>query len=486
MGKDREGNFHPPKGRPSGEGKQEEQQGIAKSEKDSLENYLELAEKYTEGPDELPANVRVRHPNRNVDKAENRRETRSQSRKKSKGNQEAADADQTKVRPEELPGILTKELFAELAAFKSSYCVSIFMQTHRAGVEGNEQADITTFKSALQQVAASMRQKDFDAVAIQKMLEPGHELLRDEKFWRNMNQGLAVFVADGFFKFVKMPETPAIEMIENSSFYLKPLVNAMTVKEYFYLLVISKKQARFFKADNFGMYPVEIPEMPNGVEDVVHLEEKEDQKLFRTDTAGGGRGASFHGHGAGKPDEKENIAMYLEEVDETLWEEVLHNENVPLVLCGVDYHIPIFRSVSGYNNIWPEHIKGNHEYDDLKTLYIKAREIMEPFFRERTKKALENYGNQSATALTSLNVNEVIPGAHYGRIWHLFVRPNQHLWGTFDAHDNQLIIHAERQEGDECLIDKAVVETILHGGDVHFLAEEDMPSTSPVAALFRY
>jgi hypothetical protein len=285
---------------------------------------------------------------------------------------------------------------------------------------------------------------------------------------------------------VKMPDTPHEEILINSSFLLKPLVNAMTIKEYFYLLAVSKKQVKFYRADAFGMKEIEIDELPNGVDDVVHFEEKEDHKLFRTETGMSGQGASFHGHGGGKPDEKTHIAVYLEEVDDTLWDEVLHNENVPLLLAGVEYLLPIYKSVSDYNHVWDEVITGNQEYEDTTALYEKARKVMEPFFRERTKKALENYGNQSATALTSTTPDEVIPAAHYGRIWHLFLVKGSHIWGTFDEMESKLTIHDTKQDGDECLIDRAVIKTILNGGDVHFLSPEDMPSGAQIAALMRY
>jgi hypothetical protein len=393
--------------------------------------------------------------------------------------------DRNGTRPQELPGVLSKELFAQLAEFKSRHCVSIYMQTHRTGVEVNEQADLTTFKNNLQQVASSLKENNYDQAGIQKILAPGYTLIK-ETFWSNMSRGLAVFIAEDFFKYIKMPEAPTAELLVNTSFFLKPLVNAMTVKEYFYLLVISKKQAKLFKADNFGMTLLEIPEMPNGVEDVVHFEEKDDKTLFRTDTAGAGKGASFHGHGPGVPDEKEHLSLYLEEVDETIWEEVLHNDNAPLLLAGVEYLLPIFRSVSGYNNIWPVALNGSHEHDDLNSLYTQAREVMEPWFRERTLKALTNYGNQSATALTTSIPTDIIPAAHYGRIWHLFVRRDEHIWGRFDEQANQLTIHESKQDGDECLIDKAVVKTILNGGDVHFLSKEDMPADTSMAALMRY
>jgi hypothetical protein len=485
MGKDREGKFQPRKGKPSGSGK-DEGIGLNQPLTGSLENYIKMADKYTEGADELPANVKVRHPNRNLDKGEEKKDDKPVNKSSYKSKTETYSDNQSETVGQELPGVLTKELFTSLATYKSENCISIYLPTHRAGVEVNENADNITFKSSLQNAANTLKQKGVDSLKIQKILEPGYELLRNDPFWRSLNQGLAFFIADGFFKYVKMPDKPRNEIMVNSSFMLKPLVNAMTVKEYFYLLVLSKKQAKFFKADGFGMVQLEIDELPNGVVDVVHFEEKEDQKLFRTESAQAGKGAAFHGHGEGKPDEKESLALYLEEVDETLWEEVLNRENAPLLLAGVEYLLPIYRSVARYKNIWPEFMKGSHEHDDFNSLFREARNIMDPYFRERTKKALEMYGNQSATALTSSIPADVIPAAHYSRIWHLFVRKDEHLWGTFNEMENILNVHETKQDGDECLIDKAVIKTILNGGDVHFVSAEDMPANSNLAALMRY
>jgi hypothetical protein len=484
MGKDREGKYHPPKGKPSGTGK-EEGVGLNSPHTGSVEQYLEMADKYTEGASEMPANVKVRHPNRNTNKNEEKKQDRN-SRNSYKSKNETFRDDRVAATPEELPGVLTREIFEDLAGFSGEYCISVYMPTHRSGVKVNEMEDNIAFKNALQQITNDLKSRNVNQTVVQKMLEPGYELLRNNIFWRYLDRGLAVFISDGYFKYVKMPDTPVSEVVINTSFLLKPLVNAMTVKEYFYLLAVSKKQAKFFRADNFGMEQLDIEELPNGVDDVVHFEEKDDQKLFRTESGQGGKGAAFHGHGAGKPDDKENIALYLEEVDDTLWDEVLHRENVPLLLAGVEYLLPIYKSVTDYNNVWPEVITGNQEYEDHNTLYEKARKVMEPYFRERTRKALEMYGNQSATSLTSSIPADIISAAHYSRIWHLFVIRGSHLWGTFNEMENTLQIHDTKQEGDECLIDKAVIKTILNGGDVHFVSREDMPGDSDMAAVMRY
>ncbi|HEY9047171.1 MAG TPA: hypothetical protein VIN08_14800, partial [Ohtaekwangia sp.] len=67
MGKDRDGKFHPSKGKPTGQGKENSVE-LHLKEDGALDQYLQTAEKYTDGPEELPANVRIRHPNRHADK----------------------------------------------------------------------------------------------------------------------------------------------------------------------------------------------------------------------------------------------------------------------------------------------------------------------------------------------------------------------------------------------------------------------------------
>ncbi len=51
---------------------------------------------------------------------------------------------------------------------------------------------------------------------------------------------------------------------------------------------------------------------------------------------------------------------------------------------------------------------------------------------------------------------------------------NAQIWGRFDENTNKLVIHQERQAEDECLINQAVLNTLMNGGDVHVLEKEQM------------
>jgi hypothetical protein len=378
-------------------------------------------------------------------------------------------------------------MFSELAGKQSQTCISFYLQTRSKGSATSETSDNTPLKNYLQQITAQLKQKNLDELSIEKLLRSSYALLQNDQFWREQSAGLAVFITEGSTQYLKLPMAPKQEeLLVNTSFYLSPLIPLMKQADYFYLLLLSKKESKLFRAGEFGIVELIIEEMPNGVDDVVHLEEKDDQKLFRTGSSGGGSGANYHGTGAGKPDDKENIAMYFDEVDETIWKAVLNKENVPLLLAGVEYLIPIYKSVAKYKPIWDESITGNQQHTDLRSLHAQAKKIMEPYFEERHKKALELFGNQSATELTSLEADEIIPAAHYKRVSHLFVQEGAHIWGTFDEQANKLSINKAQKEEDEDLIDKAVIRTILNAGEVHFLPKEKMPGRSEIAALMRY
>jgi hypothetical protein len=63
---------------------------------------------------------------------------------------------------------------------------------------------------------------------------------------------------------------------------------------------------------------------------------------------------------------------------------------------------------------------------------------------------------------------------------------DEHIWGTFDEMNNDLSIHGTQEPGDECLIDKSVIKTLLTGGEVYILPADKMPAASKIAAIMRY
>jgi hypothetical protein len=482
MGKDRTGKYHPSKGKPSGAAK-EEGLGLHATEPEKMDQYLDITDRYTTGEDELAPGVPVRHPNRNTEKGYDRFKNQQDEQDNArKGEERHVAEERSKVTPEELPRMLTKEKFAELANFRSDASISVYLPTHTAGVEVNELADQIAFKHAIQEIAVMLKSKGRNQATIERLLEPAYTLVRDDAFWRNMQHGLAVFMADGYFKYMKLPFVPERELMVNNAFLVSPLIRLMTDRDYFYILTISKKQLKLFKADAFGIEFIPVKGLPDDILAVMSTD-KTDETTFRMGGRGGTGGANFHGIGGGNNvDDKARIAAYFEMADDIIWKEVLHNETAPLMLAGVEYLIPIYKSVTDYKHVCEESLTGNHERDDTTSLYEQAMEKMGYFFLKRLNKAKELYGNQSATALTTSVTDDIIPATHYGQVSHLFVRKGAHILGRFDEMNNKL----EMSDDGDDLVDLAVTKTLLSGGEVFLLEKEQMPAESALAAILRY
>jgi hypothetical protein len=490
MGKDDNGVFHPGKGKPSGVNK-EEGLGIQATEPEKMDKYLELTEKYTTGEDELDPSLRVRHPNRNTSKGESAFKEKENTEESNKSKNETFnEEEQIPVVVAELPGVLTREIFTELANFSSDCSITLYLNSHAAGVEVNERFDPINFKNQLQEAARRLNEKGHNEDFVKRLLTPGFDLLRNDDFWTTLSPGLAVFIAEGFFKFIKMPVAPAKEsLIIERTFYVTPLIPIMASKEYFYLLVISKQCAKLFKADAWGMEFVPL-DLPQSIEDVKRISGL-DATTFRSGSSGArapkaSQEGSYHGTGGGNPDDKDNMLVYFEAVDDILWEKVLNKENVPLVLAGVEYVLPIYTSACDYKNIWPQSLTGNRDNQTTKELYEEAKELMKPYFEQRTTKALELYLNNSANNKTSSKAADIIPAAYYSQVSHLFVTKGEHIWGTFDEMANEIKFHNTHDEGGEDLIDNAVVKTLAMGGEVFLLEKEKMPVETQMAAVMRF
>lgn len=488
MGKDDNGVFHPGKGKPSGINKEESGAGIQATPPEKMDEYFEVTEKYFVNDDELDHSVPVRHPNRNTSKGEDRYKGENKE-ETNKSNNQTFTEDMAPVVADQLPGVLTRERFAELANFKGDYCISIYLGSHASGVEVNEHFDPINFKNQLQEVTRRLTDKGHDQAYIERLLEPGFELVRNNDFWTELSPGLAVFIADGFFKYIKMPVVPTEELVIEGSFFVTPLIPIMASSEYFYLLVISKQCAKLFKADAWGMQIVPL-ELPQSIEEVKRISGL-DATTFRSGSSGS-RGpvysqeGSYHGTGGGNPDGKDNMLVYFEAVDDILWEKVLNKENAPLVLAGVEYVLPIYRSACDYHNIWPEVLTGNRDSQETTSLYEEAKQLMKPYFDQRVNKALELYMNNSANGKTSSIAADIIPATYYSQVSHLFVCKGEHIWGTFDEMANELIFHDAPDEGGEDLLDNAVEKTLANGGEVFLLDREKMPAETQLAAIMRF
>lgn len=383
---------------------------------------------------------------------------------------------------------------AQLANTEAKPCVSIYMPLEREADKQDKNRILlkTLLKEARQTLVSQQGMDEEDAVSL---LEPAAALIDNGRFQVEYEDGLALFLTPETATSYALPLNFAQEVVVGPRFYLTPLLPYFTHNGRFYTLALSQDEIRLYHSTRYNTHYVELgDDVPDSLADAMRWEDPEQQMQWHTSIgseamsvgASAVRRAMFHGHGVGDEEmDKNQIRRYFQQVDDGI-QEILGDDQIPLVLAGVDFLHPLYREASDYDSIVDETIQGNPEQWSAKELHQKAWQIMEPIFAQEQEAAAARYGDLTNTEEASDNLDAIVPAAHYGQVDVLFVSAEAKQWGQFDPATGD-ISRDDRPTAENIeLLNDAAMRTFLQDGVVYAIAPEDMPSDQPAAAIFRY
>ncbi len=377
---------------------------------------------------------------------------------------------------------LTLEQIKNLAQQTASPSISIFLPTHRAGQDMRQ--DPIHLKNLLRDAEKQLLDSGMGSREVSELLQPAQSLLDDSGFWNHQYGGLAIFMASEDFHYYHLPFCVEELLIIAQSYYIKPVLPLFTNNGHYYILAISQNEVRLFEGTRYGVGQIDLPdETPVSLEAALRLDDP--QKTLQMHPGGGG--GTFHGQGPGEEEQKVLIEQYLNLVDTGL-KEFFREQRAPLVLAGVDYLLPIYRKVSEYANIMEAGITGSPEHLRPEELQEQAWHIVETYFHQETKKTVEQYQQLANTDKATDNVEEIVAAAFNGRVDKLILSVEDQIWGAFNPKDGKVIrsSNGQSKKYNLALLDFTAMNALQNGGTVCALSQAEMPTDSPIAAVFRY
>lgn len=372
----------------------------------------------------------------------------------------------------------------ELLAPRDAPCVSLFMPAHRKGAE--TQQDRPRLKNLLDQAEEHLLALGLRTPDARALLQPGRDRLDEGVFWRYQGDGLAVYLAPGWSRDFRLPYTLRELVVVGGRCHLRPLLDGLWPDQPFHLLALSLSGVRLFEGSRHRLAPRELPGAPKGIEDTQRflvVEKQLHAKVGpRRDVS---RAAIYHGHGAGREDERERVVEYLREVDRAVVNAV-GRSGLPLVLAGVEHVLAVYRGLTSHGNVLDGAVDGSPDDLPEERLHAAAWPLVEPIAVARREAALERYAQGAARGAAVTGLDEVLTAAVQARLDTLFVAEGEHRWGWFVADTAEVRLHDGPEPGDEDLLDRAVVETYRTGGAFYSLPLDGMPAGGPVAGLARY
>jgi hypothetical protein len=389
--------------------------------------------------------------------------------------------------------LFNREELTRLVDLQDGTCISVYMPTHRFRSDWSQ--NTTRLKNLLRDARNQLRDQEVRETDIDQLLGDARRLLDRPGFWRELSEGLAVFITTEASEFYRLPLSFEEIAIVEDQFHLKPLFPLIAANDRYYLLALSQNDVRLYQGTDQAISEVEAAEIPADIVSAIQRYEEPPEQGVQMHTQGASQNGDadqrHHGHGSSEDQSREpknQLKRFFREIDESV-SGYIGGEDVPLVLAGVSEYLPLYQGVNSYSNLVEDDIvAGNPEHLDMKELHNEAWDIVESVLQDRQREEMDRFREtyHQNGGLASSNFHEILPACAYGRVDTLFVPVGQYRWGRFDPETNTVEVHDSQQPGDGDLLNYAAVSAYMNGARVHALQPANMPGGRSVAATFRY
>ncbi|HLN22239.1 MAG TPA: hypothetical protein VK213_14185 [Bacteroidales bacterium] len=382
---------------------------------------------------------------------------------------------------------IMKDDLYRLSGYHNTSCISIYLPTHRGGVETLNGQDAINLKNQAKDVRNKLIANGLISRDIEGLMNPLTSLVEDPDFWRHQSDGLAIFISEDIFEKFTVPVKFEEQNYVSSEFYVKPLIPLYNNTGTYFLLTLKKEGPKFYEGNRYGIIPVDVEGIiPSRLEDSVGYDFKQKQLQFRTQI-GGNKPGSFHGHGESEVKNKNELQTYFRDIDRGIMNLLNKKQDIPLVLCCLDYYYPVYREVCTHKNLYPGFISSNPADLDNLQLHEKACMLLEQYFNSDLSTSRERFLIGLDKGKSSTELKEIVMSAVHGKIDTLFIEKNSDAYGIYDPANGNVYIQEEHTLSNVSLMNLTAKKVFEQGGIVYLLERNEMPDgSSDMNALYRY
>lgn len=270
----------------------------------------------------------------------------------------------------------TKTEVKDLQKFRSPYCLTIYaayLPPHAPGDNPNR----IELKNLLKTAKRYLANRGLDQTQIEELIKPVDRIFDEDEFRPNYRHGEVLFVAPDFIRFYNMPTSVRSDITIDVKFDLKQVEKVMEHNLPYYLLLLNHKDVQFFRGDNYLLEEVELTEFPHELTSSLRIDEnpQSDQYHQTGPVVLGHKADQYHGHYNIKEVDKERLTEFFRLVNKAVNQKI-KKKNIPLILAGVDYLLPLYRRVNTYPHLEKEQISGNLERTPNYQIRKKAVKVL--------------------------------------------------------------------------------------------------------------
>lgn len=380
---------------------------------------------------------------------------------------------------------LISENLTALLADHEPPCVSLYQPTHRRHPEN--QQDPIRYRNLLQRMESSLRAK-YPSQEVEAVMEKFEALARDNHFWKNRTDGLAILGSREFFHLFELQRPVKELLIVADSFHIKPLLRVLQSADRFQILCLNRQEAKLFEGNRYALDRVELTDVPSTITAALGQELTEQHLTVSSYGGVGGSGSQpmHHGHGSKKDEAEIDTLRFFRVVDRGIMDHHSRPSGLPLMLAALPEYHTTFRHVSHNPFLMEAGLTVNPEALSLDELRVQAWQKIEPYYLHRLAKLVESFHVARSRQQGADDVTEVARATLAGRVSVLLVEAERQIPGRINAATGQIEIGSQTDPEIDDILDDLAVETLRMKGEVVVVPAERMPVKTGVAATFRY
>lgn len=378
--------------------------------------------------------------------------------------------------------LFQKKQFIDLANEEGEYCISLYVPTRRIGE--NKESRLT-LKNQISSVEKELAGIGLKGKEVNEYLNPLKEIINDSSFWRHLSDTLVIFRSRKTMFSKNLPiQTDEFSLVSRR-FYVLPLIDMFNREDAYFILLLSLNKNKLFQASRNEITEIYTGDIfPGDVTDAAGRDVRQKSVQPRGEQTGDGF-PLFHGKGEGKDDKGTEMYKYLRDINHGM-STLLEGYSVPLVVASTEEIFSKFREVCSYKHIYPRHVPGNFDHEDILLVHDEANVLLESYFDQGKNQKKKKYLEAPDQKILS-KTGEVIKASFAGQIETLFVEKGRVLWGSYDEETGEVEMREDKKPLDHCLLDTASRNTFLKGGEVFIEEISDLPESGfPLNAVLRF
>lgn len=374
--------------------------------------------------------------------------------------------------------------FRTLLARHEPPCLSVYLPTHRRHPENHQ--DPIRYKNLIRALEESLLQR-YSSSENATLLEPFRALVANKDFWNHTWDGLAVLGAAGLFRVIKLQRPVSELAVAADSFHIKPLLRILQSADRYQVLSLNRREIRLFEGNRDNLDEVELAAgVPRTITEALGDELTEPHQTVASH-GGTAPGSSMrHGHGSKKDEADIDEERFFRAVDRPILEHHSRPSGLPLILAALaQYHTP-FRRISHNPFLRDTGIEVDTSSLTIDQLRQRAWAVAEPEFHSRLRKLADAFAEARSKGLGTDDLAKVAQAAAESRVESLLVEAERQIPGSLDEQTGGITLgRLDHPQVDDLLDDLAEL-VLSRGGQVVVVPAINMPSTTGVAATFRF